>query len=146
MVTWINKPIHLSATVTDDNVSTPTIVWSANKAGVPINEPNAVFTNKQYMYNGDGTGTATADVTVNYHSAQFNVVVTVSDASPLGGSVSDTASHDCAESACQATRVLGYGDSHPADFDENCVINIADLQRFAQDWLKDYEIKVATEI
>jgi hypothetical protein len=146
MVTWINKPIHLSATVTDDNVSTPTIVWSANKAGVPINEPNAVFTNKQYMYNGDGTGTATADVTVDYHSAQFNVVVTVSDASPLGGSVSDTASHDCAESACQATRVLGYGDSHPADFDENCVINIADLQRLALDWLKDYEIEEPSEI
>jgi hypothetical protein len=139
MVTWINKPIHLSATVTDDDVSEPDIVWTSD-------EPNAVFTNQAYTYNGDGTGTATADVTVDWHTAQFTVTVTVSDGSAMGGSVSATRQHDCAESACQATRVLGLGDPHPADVDENCVINIADLQRLALDWIKDYEIKVPTAI
>jgi hypothetical protein len=141
MVTWVNQPIHLSATVTDDNKSTPIITWTSP------DEPNAVFTNKAYTYNtGTGKGTATADVAVNWHTAQFTVKIEVDDDSPLGGSVSATRTHDCAASACQATRVLGYGAGHLADVDANCIINIADMQRFAQDWLKDYEIKVPTEI
>jgi hypothetical protein len=140
MVTWINEPIHLSATVTDDNVSTPDIVWTSD-------EPNAVFTNQAYTYNaGTGKGTATADVTVDWHTAQFNVTVTVSDSSPLGGSVSATRQHDCAESACQATQVLGLGDPYPADADANCVINILDLERLALDWLKDYALTAPTAI
>jgi hypothetical protein len=141
MVTWINTPIHLSATVTDDNKSTPTIVWSSP------DEPNAVFTNKVYTYNaGTGKGTATADVAVNWHTAQFTVKITVSDASPLGGSVSATKQHDCAESACQATRVLGLGVAYGGDVDANCIINIADMQRLALDWLKDYTLLAPSPI
>jgi hypothetical protein len=140
MVTWINKEIHLSATVTDDNESDPDIVWTSD-------EPNAVFTNKAYTYNaGTGKGTATADVTVNWHTAQFNVTVTVDDDSAAGEPVSDTVSHDCAESACQATRVLGYGVGYQADVDANCIINIADLQRLAMDWLKDYTLLAPSPI
>lgn len=134
MVTWINEPIHLSATITDDNISAPTIVWTSD-------EPNAVFTNQAYTY-----PTATADVTVDWHAAQFNVTVTVSDDSLAGGSVSDSVQHDCAQSACQVADVLGIVADHPADVDGNCVINILDLQRLALDWITDYTLTAPTAI
>ncbi len=137
MVTWVNEPIHLSATVTDDNISAPTIVWASDN-------PNAVFTNQGYTY-AAGVGTATADVSVD-SAAQFNVTVTASDDSLAGGSVSDSVGHECLESACAVADALGIVAAHPADIDGNCVINILDLQLLALDWMTDYTLTSPTAI
>ncbi len=137
-VTAKNVVISLSATVTDDNVSAQTIVWTSDIVG-------AVFTNKAYTY-----PTATADVTYATAVGAFDVTVSVSDLSPLvEPDPTDSITLQCLEDACAVARYLNDQNNIPQpseDIDDDCDFDLDDLALLAADWLVPYAISVPTVI
>lgn len=129
--TWINEPIQLDSTLTDDHPEQVTYLWTATVGGVEVTEPNVVFLPNNTV--------ADPTVVVNYHSGPFTVAVTVDD----GFNDPDTASvtHDCAESPCQAaTAVLHLNDVYVGDIVVDCKINLTDFASVAREWLTDYSL------
>lgn len=129
--TWINEPIQMDSTLTDDHPEQVSYLWTATSGGIELTEPNVVFLPNNTV--------ADPTVTVNYHSGPFTVTVTVGD----GFNVPDSASitHDCAESPCQAaTAIIHLNDLHPADIAVDCVVNLTDFAAIAREWLTDYTL------
>ncbi len=144
MITWKTEPIDLQATVYDDGVSPVTVTWSTDEA-----DPNETWTNPvtvipigpDYSFTGV---IVTASIAIDYHASQFVVTVEANDTSPIAVPVTDTVGHDCADSACQATDVLGL--AHDADVVLDCVIDLLDAARLAVDWVNHYAIPGPTPL
>ncbi len=135
MATWIDEPTPLQVTISDDDKSDVTIVWTSDE------DPNAVFDPPTTTYT-KGTVTyplvSTTSVTVDYHSGPFTVTATVSDANPLLETRSASVTVDCADNPCQATRgPVGLDAVHPADLVGDCMHNLADLAVIASNWLRE---------
>ncbi len=130
--TWINEPVQLDSTLTDDGSSPVTYLWTASKDGVVLTEPNVVFSPSAMV--------ADPTVTVNYHSGPFTVMVTVDDGFNLPVS-SGSVAMDCALNACQATTaVINLDVLHPGDAVLDCQLNLADFAVFARNWLDNYQL------
>lgn len=130
--TWINQPIQLDSTLTDDGSSPVTYLWTASKDGVVLTEPNVVFSPSATV--------ADPTVTVDYHSGPFTVMVTVDDGfnPPVS---SGSVAMDCALNACQATTaVINLDVLHPGDAALDCQLNLADFAVFARNWLDNYQL------
>ena len=137
MATWINEPIQLDSILTDDGNSPVTYLWTATSGGVALTEPNVVFSPSATV--------ADPTVTVNYHSGPFTVTVTVVDGYNPPASASVT--HDCAENPCQAaTAVIRLNDVYPGDIAVDCIIDLTDIARIADEWLTDYTLTVPVPV
>lgn len=122
--TWIDEPIQLEVTLTDDGNSAVTYLWTSD-------EPNAVFS--------PSVTVAEPTVAVDWHTAQFTVTVTVVDGFNPPASASVT--HDCAVDACQAsTAVLHLNNVHKGDAALDCKLNLTDFAAFARQWLANYSL------
>ena len=131
MATWINEPIQLDSTLTDDHPEQVSYLWTAVSGGVALTEPNVVFSPSATV--------ADPTVTVNYHSGPFTVTVTVLDGFNPPASASVT--HDCAESPCQAaTAVIHLNNVYTGDIAVDCKIDLTDFARIADEWLTDYTL------
>lgn len=129
--TWIDEPIQLNTTLTDDKPLEVSYLWTAEDAGVPITEPNVVFSPS----NTDPDPT----VTIDYHSGPFTVTVTVDDG--LNPTASASVTHDCANSPCQAaTAVINLDELYPGDIVVDCKIDLVDFAAIARQWLTDYAL------
>jgi hypothetical protein len=126
--TWINQPVQLDITVTDDGKSTVTYLWESS-------DPNAVFSPSNTV--------AEPTVTMDYLSGTFTVTVTVSDDNPLG--LTDAASVNiyCASTPCAAARPadgINLAVAYPADINDDCMHDLLDFRVLAQQWQLDYTI------
>jgi hypothetical protein len=126
MATWIDEPVQLNITVTDDGKSPVTFLWDSS-------DPNAVFSPSNTVE--DPT------VSMDYLSGLFTVAVTVSDGNPLG--LTDTASVSiyCASSPCAAARAgngMNLAVAYPADIVPDCMHDLADFARLASEWQLGY--------
>lgn len=122
-MTWINEPIPLDSTLTDDHPEQVTYLWTSD-------DPNALFLPSNTV--------ADPTVAVDYHAAQFTVTVTVDDGFNVPASASVT--HDCAASPCQAADSLGFDDLYLGDIVGDCVIDLRDFAAIAREWLTDYAL------
>jgi hypothetical protein len=123
--TWINEPIQLDSTLTDDGNSAVTYLWTSD-------DPNAVFTPSATV--------ADPAVSVNWHTGPFTVMVTVDDGynDPVSSGV---IAMDCALDACQATTaVINLDVLHPGDAALDCKLNLSDFAVFARNWLDNYQL------
>jgi hypothetical protein len=123
--TWINEPIQLDSTLTDDGTSVVTYQWTSD-------DPNAVFTPSATV--------ADPAVSVNWHTGPFTVKVTVDDGfnPPVS---SGSIAMDCAVDACQAaTAVINLDALHPGDIVVDCKGNLTDFAAIAGQWLTDYAL------
>lgn len=130
--TWIDEPITLTATISDDDKSDVTIVWTSDE------DPNAVFDPPTTTY-PKGTVTyplvSTTSVTVDYQTNYFTVTATVSDLNPLGETDSYTVEHHCAGTPCGAARSqFDLDAANPADLDGDCDHDLADFAIIAEDY------------
>lgn len=122
--TWIDQPIQLDSTVTDDHPEQITYLWTSD-------EPNAVFS--------PGNTVADPSVTVDWHAAQFVVTVTVTDG--VNPPASANVTHDCATDPCQAaTAVIHLNDVYLGDIAVDCKVNLTDFAAIARQWLTDYTL------
>lgn len=122
-MTWINMPVQLDSTVIDDHPEEVTYLWTSD-------DPNAVFLPSNTV--------ADPTVTMDYHSAQFRVTVTVEDGFNPPASASVTL--DCAANPCQGANALGFGEQHPADIVGDCRVDLDDFAAIAREWLTDYAL------
>jgi len=123
--TWINEPIQLDSTLTDDGNSTVTYLWESD-------DPNAVFTPSATV--------ADPAVSVNWHTGPFTVKVTVDDGfnDPF---TTGSVAMDCAIDQCQATTaVLHLNDNHKGDTALDCNLNLEDFAVYASNWLNNYQL------
>jgi hypothetical protein len=128
MATWINEPVPLDITVTDDGKSPVTYLWTSS-------DPNAVFS--------PSNTAAEPTVSMDYLSGTFTVTVTVSDGNPLGQTDSASVSIYCASTACAASRAADGMDLaivYPADITADCLHDLADFAALASEWQIDYTI------
>jgi len=144
--TWVNEPITLQATISDDSVTDVTVTWSVDE-----DDPNVTWTDKSVVLPG-GTvypKTVSATIALDYLAGVFDVTVTVGDESAPNYD-SKAVEHSCSLTACRATidRVR-LGELHPADFarsDEedpigkDCICNLLELERIAREWTTDYRL------
>jgi hypothetical protein len=121
--TWINEPIQLNSTLTDDGISAVTYLWTSDV-------PNAVFL--------PSNSAANPTVAVE-NSGPFTVTVTVNDG--FNPPASASVRHVCEADPCQAAiAVIGLNANHPADIVADCKINLADFAELASAWLYDYSL------
>lgn len=133
-VTWTNEPVQLNATVSDTGTSPLTITWTANNANVAFS-PSANVEDPV--------------VTVNPASFPATVTLTCSVKDALNSQTNtDTMVLEVYADACLAGRDgADLGTIYPMDVAAPfCVVNIADLVVFADDWLTDYTLTVPTVI
>jgi hypothetical protein len=133
MQTWINQPVPLNITVTDDGLSPVTFLWTSS-------DPNAVFS--------PGNTAKNPTVTMNYASGTFTVTVTASDGNPLGATGSASVTINCASSACAAARrsEMGIVILYPTDIVPDCMHDSIDFAALAKNWLIDYSLTTPTPI
>jgi T5SS/PEP-CTERM-associated repeat protein len=133
MQTWINQPVPLNITVTDDGLSPVTFLWASS-------DPNAVFSPSNTVE--DPT------VKTNWSSGTFTATVTVRDGNPLGATATASVSINCASSACAAARrsQMGIVILYPTDIVPDCVHNLQDLAALAQKWLINYALTIPTPL
>ena len=152
--TWVGEPITVQATVDDDGKTDVTVIWSADEddpnvtwdAG-PVGLPGSEnFVGDYVIVIPDNGGTpysttVSATIKLNYNAGNFLVTATVSDSSPVAGdSLTDTVQHNCAQTACGASRnQINLGAFNPADIAVNCMHDLADFARIAEDWLSEDE-------
>jgi hypothetical protein len=131
MATWVNEPVQLDITVTDDGISPVTFLWEAS-------DQNAVFS--------DNTA-EDPTVSMNYPSGTFTVTVTVSDNNPVGTTASDSVDISCASSPCEAARsLIGLADDYPTDIVPDCMHDLLDFAELCSRWLVDYALTAPTPI
>jgi hypothetical protein len=122
--TWINQPIQLDSTLTDDGTTPVTYLWTSD-------DPNAVFTPSATV--------ADPAVSVNWNTGPFTVTVTVNDGSNPPSIKRVT--HYCAKDACQAAlEVFNLHASHPGDIVVDCEGNLTDFAAIARQWLTNYTL------
>jgi hypothetical protein len=123
MITWVDEPVQLNATISDSGDSQLFIEWTSTNPDVTFSPSNTVE---------DPVVTASSAV------GQVTLTVTVWDA--LNSETNaDTMVLRVAADACQAA--IQAGANYPMDIVEPfCVININDLAALAADWLADYAL------
>lgn len=124
MDTWVDQPVQLDATITDDGVSPIAILWTAD-------DPTAVFSDDSIE---DPT------VTVDNAAGQINLTLTVQDG--LNPPVSDIVQITVYDDACDAARRGdGRDQLYPGDFNGDCIIDLTDFAtEIAAKWLDDYAL------
>jgi hypothetical protein len=126
MITWKNEPVQLNTQLLQGSENV-TYTWTSS-----IPDPNIIFSPS----NTDPNPT----VTVDYHSAQFTVTVTVDDEFPFNAPHAATLQLDCADNPCQAARSIGIGAQYAGDITVDCKVNLTDFARIAREWLTDYAL------
>jgi len=136
--TWAGESVVVAATVTDDDLTQVVVDWSSP------DEPNIIFTNETF---DTVTGIATVTVTGDSWQNWSEITITVGD-QLWPDADSDTSLVDVARDACHAA---GGGSPHlwnvyTADFDQNCIVDLADFAVVYQQWLDKYELTVPLEV
>jgi hypothetical protein len=130
-VTWINQPIQLDSTLTDDGNSAVTYLWTSD-------DPNAVFSPSATV--------ADPTVTVDWKTGWFTVTVTVDDGfnPPVSsqGFLDEILRHYCATDACEAAtdEALNLDATYRGDVVLDCKGNLTDFALYAQNWLNNYQL------
>jgi len=142
--TWAGEPVIVTATITDDGASLVDYAWSSD------NEPNITFsemTPPSPLNVTGGSATVTVKVTGDSWQSWSVVTITVGD-QVWPAADSDSSRVDVARDACHAA---GGGSPHlwdvyTADFDQDCIVNLADFAVVYQQWLDDYKLTVPLEV
>lgn len=130
MNTWVNEPVPLLGTYTDDGVSTVDITWTSSN-------PSAVFNPS----NDGGLTSNVANPTVVVDNAAGAVTLTFTVQDQLNPPVSDEMIIYVYADACEAARIgAGLAGQYPLDVVADCVIDLKDLAAMAAIWLEEYAL------